>query len=916
MNFTFDNLLGAPYRGGRILFCGHELLSPIANRLQVVDLGQSSVHTLRVEASTQIRVLCLSPCTRLLLMFDIEGRLLVINRSTERILHRMKFHSPVSCAKFSPGGKLVAIGVGNQLQIWKCPSLEKELAPMHLYRSFNAISDEITTLDWTNDAFGIAIGCRDTSTRIYTLDPVQDYKPAVLGGLRGCVMGVFFTSEETRKQSEIAGEEHDVGIDLITVGSTGEICEWSYKRTTPVFQDEYEDLPSSFNEQIQSSDLETASLEEMPLFVQTHHDVIAKTDSKRKDWSFHRGHWTRCFQRLLNLGGKTQLTSVDYHKDTGYMIVGLSTGRFELIKFPGFHSLYQVSISQGRLSSVSFSPGADWIAIGCAQLGQLLVWDWRTETHVLKQQGHYFDISSIAYSPDGAILATGADDCKIKVFSMATGFCYITFKEHLMPITDVKFLPNGNAMVSASLDGTVRAFDLIRYRNFRTFTAPDPVQFSCLAVDPQGEILAAGSLDSFQIFVWSIKTGKLLDILAAHEGPVSGLSFNSIQPVLASSSWDKTVKLWDVFSSSRGSTETLLHSHDVTTFTFSPDGKHLASACLDGSVHFWDPFEGEEEGTMVARRDITRGRFQTDRRIASPFSTEAHFTSMVYSADGCLLFAAGKSKFICIYDVQNLVLLRKIQTTSNKGLDGVLDMLNSKNLTDAGALDLIDDTKSENEDDELLPSILGADEMFDLPGMKKNKKPIIQTRSLSLSPTGRSFAAATTEGVLIYSLDAQQLFFDPLDLEEEVTPQAAEEAIRKQSYLVGIIIGLRLRDSNLVQKCFLSTPKKEVEVVMRQVPYGYGAQIIEVIANSLKKCPDLELLLTWAKHCCTVFGPKLMESQPGTKIALKQLNQVLMKFQEELGSTIQSNLNLMKYIQTAHKNSKSSYSTELMEIDG
>lgn len=43
-------------------------------------------------------------------------------------------------------------------------------------------------------------------------------------------------------------------------------------------------------------------------------------------------------------------------------------------------------------------------------------------------------------------------------------------------------------MLSASLDGTVRAFDLVRYRNFRTLTTPSPVQFVSLACDPAGEV--------------------------------------------------------------------------------------------------------------------------------------------------------------------------------------------------------------------------------------------------------------------------------------------------------------------------------------------------------------------------------------------------------------------------------------------
>lgn len=60
--------------------------------------------------------------------------------------------------------------------------------------------------------------------------------------------------------------------------------------------------------------------------------------------------------------------------------------------------------------------------------------------------------------------------------------------------------------------------------------------------------MCAGSLDTFQIFVWSVKTGRLLDILAAHEGPVVALAFSPTQALLASVSWDRTLRTWDVFS--------------------------------------------------------------------------------------------------------------------------------------------------------------------------------------------------------------------------------------------------------------------------------------------------------------------------------------------------------------------------------
>ena len=55
-------------------------------------------------------------------------------------------------------------------------------------------------------------------------------------------------------------------------------------------------------------------------------------------------------------------------------------------------------------------------------------------------------------------------------------------------------------------------FIIFRYRNFRTLASPRPVQFRSLALDSSGEVVAAGSHDTFEIFVWSMQTGRLLEV--------------------------------------------------------------------------------------------------------------------------------------------------------------------------------------------------------------------------------------------------------------------------------------------------------------------------------------------------------------------------------------------------------------------
>ena len=77
---------------------------------------------------------------------------------------------------------------------------------------------------------------------------------------------------------------------------------------------------------------------------------------------------------------------------------------------------------------------------------------------------------------------------QVKIWRVSSGLCVVTFSDHAAAVTGMQWLPSGSAALSCSLDGTVRAFDLVRYRNFRTFTTPTAVQFGSMAVDPSGEV--------------------------------------------------------------------------------------------------------------------------------------------------------------------------------------------------------------------------------------------------------------------------------------------------------------------------------------------------------------------------------------------------------------------------------------------
>jgi periodic tryptophan protein 2 len=120
-----------------------------------------------------------------------------------------------------------------------------------------------------------------------------------------------------------------------------------------------------------------------------------------------------------------KLTACTYHRGLDMVVVGFSNGVFGLYQMPDFVCMHLLSISREKITAAVFNESGNWLVFGCAKLGQLLVWEWRSESYVLKQQGHYFDVNCLTYSPDSQLLATGADDNKVKVQNEHTEMFYV-----------------------------------------------------------------------------------------------------------------------------------------------------------------------------------------------------------------------------------------------------------------------------------------------------------------------------------------------------------------------------------------------------------------------------------------------------------------------------------------------------------
>jgi periodic tryptophan protein 2 len=567
-------------------------------------------------------------------------------------------------------------------------------------------------------------------------------------------------------------------------------------------------------------------------------DETPVASSSKDDNSIPNTRWGVSERHYFNFPN-TKVVSTAFHAPSNLLIVGFSSGIFGLWEMPDFANIHTLSISQEKISSLAVNSTGEWLAFGASKLGQLLVWEWQSESYVLKQQGHYFDMNTLSFSSDAQNVATGGDDGKVKLWNASSGFNFVTFTEHSSSISAVEFAKQGQVLFSASLDGTVRAYDLIRYRNFRTFTSPMPVQFSSLAVDPSGEVVAAGSTDSFEVYMWSVQTGKLLDVLTGHEGPVNALAFSPTGNQLASGSWDKTLRLWNVFGRSRAVEPFQLNS-DVLALAFRPDGHELAASTLDGQIAFWDVKDGRQTGLIEGRKDISGGRKADDRITAANNTSGKSFNSMAYTADGTCLIAGGNSKYVVIYDVREGVMVKKFQISENLSLDGTQEFLDNRLMTEAGGPidDHGDDSDLEDRMDVSLPGASRGDLS------KRRYRQEARSKCVRFSPTGRVWAAASTEGLLIYSLD-ETITFDPFDLDMDLTPQSVLSVLAQGQYLKSLIMAFRLNEKALIKRTYEAVAPGDIQLVARQLPVAYVPSILRFIGAHVENSPHMEFDLRW-----------------------------------------------------------------------
>jgi periodic tryptophan protein 2 len=252
---------------------------------------------------------------------------LLVNLRREVMLSHFLFKTKVNVIKFDPSGRFFAVGTGRKIQIWKAPPKYMEFSPFQLLRTITGHFDDITALDWSTDSRYLLTGSRDSTCRIVGVG--HKFVPVVLTAHKEPIVNCFWS--KTRNM-------------IYTVSSGGAIYVWKWSLKESLKQQSKDENPTT------------------------------------SQYSTIDGFWKLEFQHFMTQPRQFRITSCELEKTHDFLVLGYSHGVFALHTMPEFSEVHSLSITQHPIGAAVISPSGEWLAFASQQLGQLLVWEWQSET--------------------------------------------------------------------------------------------------------------------------------------------------------------------------------------------------------------------------------------------------------------------------------------------------------------------------------------------------------------------------------------------------------------------------------------------------------------------------------------------------------------------------------------------------------